>query len=56
MAKKEKKKEVTLECSDCRNRNYITSKSANPRDKDKKLELKKYCPTCRRHTPHRETK
>ncbi len=45
---------ITLECSECKNRNYTTSK-----DKKKhtaKLELRKYCPFCRHHTLHKETK
>jgi large subunit ribosomal protein L33 len=54
MAKKEKKSDITLECGDCKNRNYITSKSAGIRNK--KLELKKFCPICRRHTVHKESK
>ncbi len=45
---------ITLECSECKNRNYTTTK-----DKKKhtaKLELRKYCPFCRHHTLHKETK
>ena len=45
---------ITLECTVCKRRNYSTKK-----DKKKtpgRLELKKYCRFCRKHTPHRETK
>jgi len=45
---------ITLECSECKNRNYSTTK-----DKKKhtaKLELRKYCPFCKRHTLHKETR
>ncbi|MGI6609609.1 MAG: 50S ribosomal protein L33 [Limnochordia bacterium] len=45
---------VTLECTQCKNRNYRTMK--NRRNDPDRLELKKYCPTCRTHTSHRETR
>ncbi len=35
-------------------RNYTTTK--NRRNTPGKLELKKYCPRCRTHTVHRETR
>ncbi len=45
---------ITLACADCKNRNYTTTK--NKKTTPDKLELKKYCPTCRKHTAHKETK
>ena len=45
---------VTLECSECDRRNYTTTK--NKRTTPDKILLKKYCPWCRRHTDHKETK
>jgi len=45
---------ITLACGDCKNRNYTTTK--NKKTTPDKLELKKYCPTCRKHTAHKETK
>ena len=45
---------ITLACSECKNRNYTTTK--NKKTMTEKLELKKYCPTCRKHTAHKETK
>jgi len=45
---------VMLECKECKERNYATSKSK--RNTPGKLELKKYCSRCRCHTVHRETK
>ncbi|NMA55735.1 MAG: 50S ribosomal protein L33 [Firmicutes bacterium] len=45
---------VTLACSDCKRRNYITTK--NRRTTTGRLELKKYCPFCKSHTVHRETR
>jgi large subunit ribosomal protein L33 len=45
---------VTLECTDCKERNYQTSK--NKRTNDGRIEMKKYCPRERKVTLHRETK
>ncbi len=45
---------ITLACAECKNRNYTTTK--NKKTMSEKLELKKYCPTCRKHTSHKETK
>jgi large subunit ribosomal protein L33 len=45
---------ITMECGECKNRNYSTTK--NKRTTPDKLQLKKYCRTCRRHTGHKETK
>jgi large subunit ribosomal protein L33 len=43
-----------LECSQCQRRNYLTTK--NRKTNEGKLERKKYCRHCRKHTPHKETK
>ncbi|MBM9518860.1 MAG: 50S ribosomal protein L33 [Desulforhopalus sp.] len=45
---------ITLACETCKQRNYTTTK--NKKSTPGKLELKKYCPFCRTHTPHKETK
>jgi large subunit ribosomal protein L33 len=45
---------ITLACGECKNRNYTTTK--NKKTTPDKLELRKYCPTCRKHTAHKETK
>ena len=45
---------ITLACVDCKNRNYTTKK--NKKTTPDKLELKKFCSTCRKHTAHKETK
>jgi large subunit ribosomal protein L33 len=45
---------VTLACSECKNRNYMTTK--NKQKTPDRLEMKKYCKSCRRHTAHKETK
>ncbi|MFC1896287.1 50S ribosomal protein L33 [Thermodesulfobacteriota bacterium] len=45
---------VTLSCTECKQRNYSTTK--NKRTTPDKLEFRKYCRFCRKHTLHRETK
>ena len=54
MAKKEERVIITLACSECRERNYVTEK--NRRNDSERLELRKYCPRCRVHRPHREVR
>ena len=54
MPKSEKRVKITLECTECKRRNYITMKSKiNDRER---LEMKKYCSHQRRHTVHKETR
>ncbi len=45
---------VTLACTDCKERNYSTTK--NKKTNPDRIELKKYCPRCGAHTVHKETK
>ena len=45
---------ITLECTECRERNYSTTK--NKRANAEKLELSKFCWRCRKHQNHKETK
>jgi len=52
--KKDVRPVITLACNDCKERNYITEK--NRRNDPNRLEYNKYCPRCRKHTLHRETK
>ena len=42
-----------LACVDCKNRNYHFSRG---RAKEYKVEVKKYCRACGKHTVHKETK
>lgn len=43
-----------MACTECKRRNYVTKKNkVNDRDR---MELKKYCKWCHRHTLHRETR
>ena len=45
---------ITLACTECRSRSYTTKK--NRRNDPDRIELRKYCPRCRRHHMHRETR
>ncbi|MBE7551232.1 MAG: 50S ribosomal protein L33 [Anaerolineae bacterium] len=54
MAKKAVRMVMTLACTECGERNYTSEK--NRRNDPSRLEFKKYCPRCRCHRPHRETK
>ncbi len=45
---------ITLACEECKRRNYDTTKEKK-NDPDR-LEMKKYCRFCRKHTLHKETK
>jgi large subunit ribosomal protein L33 len=45
---------IQLQCGDCKRRNYVTTK--NKKANTEKLELRKYCRFCRKHTVHRETR
>ena len=55
MAKKSEARDIiSLACTECQERNYTSTK--NKRNDTQRLELKKYCPHCRKHTLHRETK
>ncbi len=45
---------VILACSECKNRNYNTTK--NKQKTPDRLEMSKYCKFCKKHTAHKETK
>ena len=45
---------ITLACGECKERNYITKK--NRRNDPDRLEVKKYCARCNKHTAHKETR
>lgn len=54
---------ITLECTECRTNpakrrpgvsRYTTTK--NKRNTTGRMELKKFCPNCNKHTVHKETK
>jgi large subunit ribosomal protein L33 len=54
MPKSDNRPTITLACSECKRRNY-TSRKNRLNDRDR-IELRKYCRWCRRHTAHRETR
>ncbi len=45
---------IKFECTDCHRINYFSHK--NKKIIKEKLELKKYCKWCKKHTLHKETK
>jgi large subunit ribosomal protein L33 len=45
--------EVALACVECEARNYKTTRKPN---QEGQLQLKKFCPKCKHHTVHKETK
>jgi large subunit ribosomal protein L33 len=45
---------ITMACTVCKNRNYVTSK--NRRNDPDRISLQKFCRKCGKHTEHRETR
>jgi len=45
---------ITLACTDCKQRNYNTTK--DKKNHPDRMETKKYCRFCKAHTLHKETK
>jgi large subunit ribosomal protein L33 len=43
-----------LKCQDCKEENYMYSK--NKKLHPDRMDVKKYCPVCRKHTVHKEKK
>lgn len=54
MAASDKRVHVTLECQECKRRNYITTK--NKSNQRERIEMKKFCRWDRAHTVHKETR
>lgn len=48
------KEKVILVCEECLSRNYTTRK--NKATYTKRMEIKKHCPRCNKHTLHKESK
>jgi len=44
---------ITLECAECKNQNYRTSREVRSGEK---LEISKFCRFCHKHTAHKERK
>jgi len=51
---KKKPQLIKLQCTECKRINYYKRKSK--KGGKKKLELKKYCKFCKKHTIHKEVK
>lgn len=45
---------ITLACTECKQRNYNMTKEKKLHPE--RMETKKYCPFCKKHTMHKETK
>jgi large subunit ribosomal protein L33 len=45
---------IQLACGECKRRNYTSTR--NKKKQTERLEVKKYCKFCRRHTLHKEAK
>jgi large subunit ribosomal protein L33 len=45
---------ILLACGDCKRKNYSLTK--NKKTQTGKMEVKKYCRFCDKHTSHKETK
>ena len=45
---------IKLECTNCKRVNYFSTK--NKKTLKNRLELKKFCKYCRKHSVHKETK
>jgi len=54
VAKTENRPVIALACTTCKERTYSTRK--NKKNDPARMELNKFCPRCRHHTPHREAK
>ena len=48
------REKITLACSECKQRNYDSMK--NKKNDPDRIEMKKYCKFCKKHTDHKETK
>ena len=45
---------ITLACTECKQRNYNMTKEK--KNHPERMETKKYCRFCKKHTMHKETK
>lgn len=54
MAKAENRFYISLVCTECKSKNYVTSKSK--KNNPDRIDVKKHCPKCGKHTVHREEK
>ena len=45
---------IKMSCANCNRANYVTTK--NKRTMSEKFEIKKFCPNCGTHQPHKESR
>jgi large subunit ribosomal protein L33 len=45
---------ISLACGECKRRNYTTTK--NKKLHPDRVEYRKFCPFCNKHTPHKEVR
>jgi large subunit ribosomal protein L33 len=45
---------ITFQCTECKEKNYTSTK--NRKTTPDRIEMKKFCPRCRKHKPHKEIK
>ena len=45
---------ISFQCEQCKRRNYTSTK--NKKTTTEKLSLRKFCPACRTHTVHKESR
>lgn len=45
---------ITFQCTECKEKNYTSTK--NRKTTPDRIEMKKFCPRCRKHQPHKEIK
>ena len=48
------REKITLACTECKQRNYDSYK--DKKNTPERIELKKYCKFCKKHTVHKEAK
>ena len=48
------REKITLACTECKQRNYDSYK--DKKNTPERIELKKYCKFCKKHTVHKESK
>ena len=44
---------MTMSCTECKNKNYTFARG---KKKEYKVEVKKFCEACEKHTLHKESK
>ncbi len=54
MAANTNRVKITLACTECKQRNYDTTK--NKKTTPDRIEKRKYCRFCKKHTIHKEAK